>query len=85
MLDKLKDITFVSLTATSLLDSSGVEWKRYISLCGAVDAEIAIPNLVKENNLRPHQDYIHFSFPTLQENTKINVYYETASYWKEKC
>ena len=52
------DLKLVTLTATPPYDVTGYEWKRYQSLCGPVDEEISIPELVKENNLVPHQDYI---------------------------
>lgn len=83
MLLELEDITLVSLTATPPVDTTALEWERYISLCGPIDAEIAIPELVKENNLCPHQDYIYSSLPTLEETSKINDYYDLAHSWKE--
>ena len=48
----------LSLTATPPYDSSPQEWSRYQQLCGSVDEEISIPELVRSNSLCPHQDYI---------------------------
>lgn len=48
----------LSLTATPPYDASPQEWARYQQLCGPVDEEISIPELVRSNSLCPHQDYI---------------------------
>jgi hypothetical protein len=48
-----------------------VEWQRYINLNGPVDAEISVPELVVENDLCPHQDYIYLSKPTFEEKQQI--------------
>jgi len=52
------ELIIVSLTATPPYDASPVEWSRYQQLCGPVDEEISIPELVRSNSLCPHQDYI---------------------------
>lgn len=73
-LTKVKDSiepVIVGLTATPPYDVSYNEWQRYLKLNGPVDAEITVPELVKEGDLCPHQDYIHFTFPTLEERQKI--------------
>ncbi|GAA4235589.1 hypothetical protein GCM10022291_17890 [Postechiella marina] len=53
----------VALTATPPYDSSRTELTKYFTLCGEVDDEIAVPDLVKENDLSPHQDFVYFSKP----------------------
>ena len=45
-----------------------------MSLCGEIDAEISVPELVKAKNLCPHQDYIYFNYPTDQEMENIRNY-----------
>lgn len=65
------DPVIVGLTATPPYDVTATEWKRYITMNGPVDTEITAPELVKEGDLCPHQDYIHFTFPTENENEKI--------------
>jgi len=63
----LKDdrkLTTIALTATPPIDSTDQELSRYFELCGPIDEEIAVPDLVKEGDLCAHQDYIHFSSPT---------------------
>ena len=32
-------------------------------MCGEIDEEITVPELVKEETLCPHQDYVYFAFP----------------------
>lgn len=63
--------TIVGLTATPPYDVTYSEWQRYIELNGPVDTEISVPELVKEGDLCPHQDYLHFSHPTQTEIEKI--------------
>ena len=67
----LDDPTIVALTATPPLDVSPYEWERYIGLCGPVDSEICVPELVLERNLCPHQDYVYFSAPLKSEQKQI--------------
>ncbi|WP_390591771.1 DEAD/DEAH box helicase family protein [Simiduia litorea] len=57
----------VGLTATPPYDVTGLEWQRYMTLNGDVDAEIAVPELVAVGDLCPHQDYIFLCSPTDQE------------------
>lgn len=60
----LADARIVSLTATPPYDASFTEWSRYESLCGPIDLEIGIPELVRNGDLCPHQDHILLSAPT---------------------
>ncbi len=64
--DRLKP-TLVALTATPPYDVSPYEWQRYEDLCGPVDAEVAVPELVLQGDLCPHQDYVYFSAPAAVE------------------
>ncbi len=52
------ELIIISLTATPPYDASPQEWSRYQKLCGPVDEQISIPELVRSNSLCPHQDYI---------------------------
>lgn len=63
--------TIVGLTATPPYDVTATEWQRYIDLNGPVDTEISVPELVIEDDLCPHQDYVHFTLPTEKENQSI--------------
>jgi len=55
---RLADVTVVSLTATPPYDVVGQEWNRYVELCGPIDEEISVPELVRAGTLCPHQDYV---------------------------
>lgn len=62
-----KDVKIISLTATPPYDSEGSEWSRYTNICGEIDEEIPVPELVAQNTLCPHQDYIYFNYPSKTE------------------
>lgn len=64
--------TIIALTATPPYDVSPFEWQRYEELCGPVDAEVSVPELVLEGDLCPHQDYVYFSTPTEKEQKVIS-------------
>lgn len=57
------NLTIVALTATPPYDSGSAEVQRYFDLCGPIDDEIAVPDLVKAGDLCAHQDFVHFSLP----------------------
>ena len=61
----------LGLTATPPYDVTANEWQRYIELNGPVDTEISVPELIIEGDLCPHQDYVHFTFPTEKEHKII--------------
>ncbi len=71
-------MTIISLTATPPYDSTKTEWDRYIGLCGPIDEEIIVPELVKEGSLCPHQDYVYFNMPTAEEEEEVTVFRKTA-------
>jgi superfamily II DNA or RNA helicase len=66
--------TVVALTATAPFDVSPFEWDRYIGLCGPIDAEISVPELVGQKNLCPHQDYLYMSAPLRAEQQEIREF-----------
>ena len=76
---KKSGLKVIALTATPPYDSNKTEWERYTNMCGAVDEEIIVPELVKDKCLCPHQDYVMFSFPTEEEKQKLDEYSETLS------
>ncbi len=73
-----EDIKRIALTATPPYDAEGGEWSRYLSLCGEVDEEIFVPELVARDTLCPHQDYIYFNYPTRTELEALDTYREHA-------
>lgn len=68
----LKDPTIVALTATPPYDVSSFEWHRYEELCGPIDAEVSVPELVLHGDLCPHQDYVYFSIPAEAEQKALS-------------
>ena len=76
VVDGLGNIKLISLTATPPYDVEPGIWANYVSLCGEIDAEISVPELVKAKNLCPHQDFIYFNYPTETEIQNIKKYDE---------
>lgn len=68
----------IALTATPPYDVNFAEWKSYIELNGAIDAEIYVPDLLLEKNLCPHQDFVHYSYPSSEEFEAIESKKEKA-------
>jgi superfamily II DNA or RNA helicase len=64
----------VALTATPPYDVSPFEWQRYEELCGPVDAEVSVPELVLQGDLCPHQDYVYFSVPSEREQKALSEF-----------
>lgn len=71
MTDELPDCTTISLTATPPYDSEK-DFDNYMDLCGIIDAKITIPQLVKSNCLCPHQDFIYFNIPNLEQELELS-------------
>lgn len=76
--NSLADPNLIALTATPPYDTSASEWDRYVQLCGPIDLEISVPELVREKDLCPHQDYIYFSVPSKEEQKVLQVYRENV-------
>lgn len=72
------DVKIISLTATPPYDAEGAEWNRYTELCGEIDEEIFVPELVGQNALCPHQDYVYFNYPTKAETERFTAHKENA-------
>lgn len=63
LVDMLPNAKLIALTATPPYDAPHAEWARYEAMCGPIDLEIGIPELVRNGDLCPHQDHILFSAP----------------------
>ncbi len=72
-------VTVIALTATPPYDSTPAEWEKYSALCGEIDAEIFVPQLVAQRSLCPHQDYIYFNYPAKEETAVLNGHRDKAS------
>lgn len=68
----------IALTATPPYDSNAQAWNRYITMCGQIDEEISVPELVKDGSLCPHQDYIYFNYPTKEEEQIVKAFQEKS-------
>lgn len=68
--DELPDCTTISLTATPPYDREK-DFDNYMDLCGIIDAKITIPQLVKSNCLCPHQDFVYFNIPNLEQELEL--------------
>ena len=71
VIKEIPDIKVISLTATPPYDVEENEWKKYEEVCGSIDAEISVPELVATGDLCPHQDYVIFNMVTKQELDEI--------------
>lgn len=49
--NKMGGLKVIALTATPPYDSNATMWNRYMNMCGEIDEEIAVPELVKEGSL----------------------------------
>ena len=67
-------LKLISLTATPPYDSEPELWERYIRMCGEIDQEITVPELVKEDTLCPHQDFVYICSPTAEESEHIMLF-----------
>ena len=71
IIKSLENVKTLSLTATPPYDVNPGEWSKYSELCGPVDSEVHVPELVMNDNLCPHQDYVYLSVPTGEENIRL--------------
>ncbi len=69
-------VKVIALTATPPYDAKPNEWERYIGVCGEIDEEIFVPELVQQHTLCPHQDYLYFSYPTQKETAELQAYHK---------
>ena len=76
---QIGDLKVIALTATPPYDSAPAMWTRYMDMCGEIDEEITIPELVKEGSLCPHQDYVYFNYPTAEEVKSIAHFHEKSN------
>lgn len=75
-LKEIAHMTIISLTATPPYDSTSQELKKYFELCGPIDDEIAVPDLIANGDLCPHQDFVYFSRPDAAQIKYIVSYRE---------
>lgn len=76
---ELDGVSLLSLTGTPPYDATGHEWRRYEELCGPIDDEISVPELVKAGTLCPHQDFVYAVAPREEETAEIRAHDEAVS------
>lgn len=72
--EDIPNLKLVSLTATPPYDVTGNEWYRYEELCGPIDEEISVPELVHAGTLCPHQDYVYAVRPNPEDIATVEDY-----------
>ena len=76
-INEINGMKTISLTATPPYDDKKL-YGNYIELCGEIDTEVNVPELVANNNLCPHQDYIYFNSISKEEESIISEYRKRA-------
>jgi superfamily II DNA or RNA helicase len=74
LIELLPGTRVVSLTATPPYDVVGAEWQRYEQLCGPIDEQISVPELVRAGTLSPHQDYVLAVAPAPGDSAALAAY-----------
>lgn len=74
LVEELTPRQTLALTGTPPYDAEPDEWNRYEELCGSIDEVISIPELVKNGDLCPHQDFIYFSGLSKSEAEMVEKY-----------
>lgn len=64
--------TVIGLTATLPSPDGDREYENYTSLLGEVDFEVPTPAVVKEGDLAPYRDLVHFVEPTPAERAFLD-------------
>lgn len=82
--EQLDKPEIVALTATPPYDVSPFEWQRYEDLCGPIDAEVSVPELIQQGDLCPHQDYVCFSAPAPKEQNVISEFRASVDAFVER-
>jgi len=67
----LDGVKLISLTATPPYDVDKSEWDKYVELCGPIDCEISVPELVATEDLCPHQDFVIFNKLSREEEKTV--------------
>jgi len=68
----LEEVRTIALTATPPYDAGAAEWTAYMEICGPIDLEIDLPELVRSGSLSPHQDLIWLAQPDAEAVAAVN-------------
>ena len=75
LIDKLGIEKTIALTATPPYEVDGRGFNAYFNICGEIDVEISVPELVSYKNLCPHQDFVYTNAPNDAEKTVLKEIY----------
>ena len=78
LVERIGSVQVVALTATPPYDAGNAEWNRYTELCGSIDSEISVPELVKSGTLCPHQDFVWAVRPSEKDVVSAKEYDATV-------
>jgi len=70
------DVKVISLTSTPPCKYEEGEPEKLLQACGEPDARIFAPELVAEKVFCPHQDYVYFNYPSVEEAMHLREYME---------
>ncbi len=84
LVDNLEPRQTAAFTATPPYDVDYSEWERYEELCGSIDEAISIPELIKNGDLCPHQDFIYFSRLRKGESAVVKKQNQAVAQFLEK-
>lgn len=84
LIKEFPEVHVIALTATPPYDVSPQEWQRYQRLCGHIDAEISVPELVASQTLCPHQDYIYFNLPNEHEQKALEEFHQSVQHLQKE-
>ncbi len=84
LVHRLSVSVVVALTATPPYDVPEYEWDRYVDLCGPIDIEVPVPELVAVGDVCPHQDLIYLTTPTEDERRVISEYRQRVELFVEE-
>lgn len=70
------DVKVISFTTTPPCEYEEGEPEQFLRACGEIDARIFAPELVAEKVFCPHQDYVYFNYPSVEEAAILREYME---------
>ncbi len=65
------EVQILTMNSTLPYDVKAAEWTRMHALCGDVDMEVRLPEMVRVGALSPHQDYVYINYPTADEGVTL--------------
>lgn len=79
--NQLGNVRIIALTATPPYDSTPAMWNRYMNMCGEIDEEITIPELVKKEVFVRIRTMFISTIRPKKKNRKSRVSRREAAQW----